>query len=170
MIPDFKTYIGESVWTDMQKRSSGETIRKEDDVNLLDAYGLYDYIKQNYSIKTQTTITRLVGNGGSIYISLYEDTDGYDTILMYDNIDGDRRLYISGGFKETGEYIYNEMCSEYTLTELNDEDPDGHPLGNIRIEPKGCRYKNLTNKFFLEVLDFIIERIDKPLDKQIEKI
>ena len=30
MIPDFKTYIKESLWSDIQDRSSGETIRKED--------------------------------------------------------------------------------------------------------------------------------------------
>lgn len=30
MIPDFKTFISESIWSDMQDRSSGETVRKED--------------------------------------------------------------------------------------------------------------------------------------------
>ena len=35
MIPDFKTFIKESIWSDMQDRSSGETIRKEDDNNNL---------------------------------------------------------------------------------------------------------------------------------------
>ena len=30
MIPDFKTFISESIWSDMQDRSSGDAIRKED--------------------------------------------------------------------------------------------------------------------------------------------
>jgi len=30
MIPDFKTYLKESVWSDIHKRSNGEQIRKED--------------------------------------------------------------------------------------------------------------------------------------------
>jgi hypothetical protein len=30
MIPDFKTYIGESIWSDIQKRSTGDVVRKED--------------------------------------------------------------------------------------------------------------------------------------------
>ena len=38
----------ESAWGEMRKRSSGEQIRKEDDVNLLDLDGLYDYIKSKY--------------------------------------------------------------------------------------------------------------------------
>ena len=32
MIPDFKTYIGESVWSDIHKRSNGESVRKEDEI------------------------------------------------------------------------------------------------------------------------------------------
>ena len=30
MIPDFKTFIKESIWSDMQDRSAGETVRQED--------------------------------------------------------------------------------------------------------------------------------------------
>ena len=30
MIPDFKTYINESIWSDIQDRSAGDTVRKED--------------------------------------------------------------------------------------------------------------------------------------------
>ena len=30
MIPDFKTYITESIWSDIQDRSMGKTVRKED--------------------------------------------------------------------------------------------------------------------------------------------
>ena len=40
--------IIESIWSDIQDRSSGETIRKEDDVNLLDFKGLYNYILGHY--------------------------------------------------------------------------------------------------------------------------
>ena len=36
MIPDFKTFIKESIWADMQDRSAGETVRKEDDIEHLD--------------------------------------------------------------------------------------------------------------------------------------
>ena len=40
--------ITESIWSDMQDRSAGETVRKEDDINLLDRDGLYDYIYALY--------------------------------------------------------------------------------------------------------------------------
>ena len=49
MIPDFKTFISESIWSDIQDRSSGDTVRKEDDVNLLDRDEFYDYLKNKYN-------------------------------------------------------------------------------------------------------------------------
>lgn len=162
--------LSESLWTDIQHRSAGDTVRREDDIELLDRQGLVDYLKSHYKCTDATTIIPTIADGGNISVCLYEDGDGYLTYLMYEHIDGFRKLYVTAGFKESTDYAYNELKTNYTLTEIEDEDMDGHPISNIRIEPKGCRYENLTNKFFLEVLDFIIERIEKPLEKQIEKI
>ena len=30
MIPDFKTFIKESIWSDMQDRGAGDAVKKED--------------------------------------------------------------------------------------------------------------------------------------------
>ena len=46
MIPDFKTFIKESIWSDMQDRSAGETVRKEDDIDNLDTYEFIEYLKK----------------------------------------------------------------------------------------------------------------------------
>ena len=43
-----KKHINESIWSDMQDRSAGEIVRREDDVNLLDRDGLFDYIYDLY--------------------------------------------------------------------------------------------------------------------------
>ena len=32
MIPDFKTFIKESIWSDIQDRSMGKTVREEDKI------------------------------------------------------------------------------------------------------------------------------------------
>ena len=40
--------ITESIWSDMQDRSVGITQRKEDDINILDCDGLYNYIYDLY--------------------------------------------------------------------------------------------------------------------------
>ena len=36
MIPDFKTFIKESIWSDIQDRSAGDTVRKEDDTFIIE--------------------------------------------------------------------------------------------------------------------------------------
>jgi len=50
MIPDFKTYIGESVWADMHRRSNGNLERKEDDISSLNRDGLFEHIFNVYEM------------------------------------------------------------------------------------------------------------------------
>ena len=45
--------LSESIWSDMQDRSTGEIVRKEDDVNLLDRDGFYNYIMEHYKTTTE---------------------------------------------------------------------------------------------------------------------
>ena len=40
--------ITESIWSDIQDRSMGKTVRREDDVNIFDCDELYDYIYSLY--------------------------------------------------------------------------------------------------------------------------
>ena len=51
MVKTFKEFIGESIWSDIQDRSSGDVIRKEDSINHLNIKELYKYITDNYTIK-----------------------------------------------------------------------------------------------------------------------
>ena len=48
IIKKFNEFINESIWSDMQDRSAGEIVRKEDDINLLDEDGLYNHIFDLY--------------------------------------------------------------------------------------------------------------------------
>ena len=58
--------ITESIWSDIQDRSAGDTVRKEDDINFLDRDGLCDYIYDLYKqialrplpLKSYTSPTR----------------------------------------------------------------------------------------------------------------
>ena len=43
-----KKHINESIWSDIQDRSAGDTVRKEDDINIFDCDELYDYIFDLY--------------------------------------------------------------------------------------------------------------------------
>ena len=56
MIPDFKTFIKESIWADIYDRSTGETERKEDnpyidrDINSLSGEEFCDYLTYRYEV------------------------------------------------------------------------------------------------------------------------
>ena len=40
--------ITESIWSDMQDRSAGDVVRREDDVNLMSEEDFCDYLNDNY--------------------------------------------------------------------------------------------------------------------------
>ena len=48
MIPDFKTYLKESLWADVQSQASGDTVKKEDDVNSMDKDRFFEYLQDHY--------------------------------------------------------------------------------------------------------------------------
>ena len=75
VIKTFNEFIEESIWSDIQKRSTGEIERKEDDVNLLDCEGLFNYIKTHYVLKNENRV-RLGKSKDSIYIEITRKTIG----------------------------------------------------------------------------------------------
>ena len=73
MIPDFKTFIGESFWGDVHRRSRGDEERKEDlitweNLDNLDVPGLYEYLLQNYELDEGYKMD--LGNNGDITIPI----------------------------------------------------------------------------------------------------
>ena len=51
MIPDFKTYIKESIWSDMQDRGTGDIEKSEDSVNLMGVEKFVKYLIKRYDFK-----------------------------------------------------------------------------------------------------------------------
>ena len=162
--------ITESIWNDIRRRGIGTDVKQEEHIDFLDRKDLVDYLKAHYVFDPHQPIIQTNGLDDSITVCLYEDEDGYYVYLSYIYIDGDSEIHVLGSFKETIEEAYNELKTKYTVTENPENyDEDGHPYSYIRVEPKGCRYTKLTNSFFIEILDFIIDRIKEPFIKEIEK-
>ena len=74
--------IDESVWGDLRKRSSGEVIRREDDVDFMDGPEFFHYLKNNYKCKDESTIV-LNGPTSIIDIRLFEDKPFIYKYLQY---------------------------------------------------------------------------------------
>ena len=162
MIPDFKTYITESIWSDIQDRSMGKTVRKEDDINLLDINEFCEYLKTIYKTNSDNDISVIkIEDNMYLTICLYEDEYGYYRYIYYD-----------------GDYINTQLDVIETLKclleferkfsiKFNEND---FVVNCIDIYPKDKARIPVTNKFFIEVLDFILDRINTPLEQKIKKI
>ena len=101
MIPDFKTYLRESIWSDMQDRGTRDAIKTEDkiDVDSLSYDELYDYLMNRYKltdpayfIEKEHIESDSYGDFLSITIPLFNYTgkdneDNYSFLSLYYNFD-----------------------------------------------------------------------------------
>jgi hypothetical protein len=147
MIPNFKTYINESVWSDIHKRSNGETIRKEDDIELLDMFGLYEYILDHYEL----TDKRFEMTYGTENMAIYVSKFGDEIMLTY-------KFGEVHCFFNLSKPLYIELSKLFYIKRAE----ENHYI----IFPK----KDVTNKFYIDVLDCIIANKPACILKRKEKV
>ena len=159
MIPDFKTYIGESVWADMHRRSTGEDVRKEDD----DLKSLKEYLETHYELidpykEHQMLSYNRIYTSVSICAFAYKKDDSLSCFwLSLSDDDGKYTLSIN---KTAQKYnIFDLLKKEYILKDAKTWD--------YIIIPKN---KKTDRKFFFEVLTFILSHIEYPEISIIRKI
>lgn len=141
MIPDFKTYIGESVWADIHRRSNGTQERKEDDVNLLDIEEFFDYLDEHYDNKVYYLELNQRSNP-DICVGITQD------ILLYFKPDRGHILLSWSRVKIKMPFL-DELSNRFDV-----ENPN--VMRRIITDKDG----NCTNKTFIDVIDFFIEHKD----------
>ena len=154
--------LSESIWSDIQDRSAGDTVRKEDDIDHLDINELCEYLKNIYKTDSDNDINIIEIEGNPyLIVSLYVDEYGYYRYIYYD---GD---YISTQYDviETLK-CFSEFERKFSIKFYKNE----FIVDCIKIYPKDKARIPVTNKFFIEVLDFILDRINTPLEQKIKKI
>ena len=146
--------IKESVWSDIQDRSSGEVVRKEDDVNLLGIDGFYDYLQKHY----ECTASFFDNNSnGIILVPLY----------IMDNHRGYSHLYISydEGLNNISDIRFRSLdYISKVLKEHNLKLAKSGPFTMVSPEDGG----QIDNKFCLKVIDLIISTANRPILKKVE--
>ena len=165
MIPDFKTYIKESIWSDMQDRSAGDKIRKEDDVNLLDIDGLCDYLNKHY--KRTTPFAFITNIGGILSVPIIRDTA--NNCVMYNYKLEIKSVSIVYEIVNQVDGLLNLLYDNFSIKEINEKhDDDEYTL--YWLSPKDG--SEITNKFFIDVIDFLLENIPNSPNykKSIKKI
>ena len=142
--------ITESIWSDIQDRSSGDKIRKEDNVNLLDRDGFYDYLVNHYE-------------------------ELYPEHCMIHNFKQSDMIVIPMLSSKYGRYfnliIWKVNEPEYTFITLSDENPFRSsklfiklrnkykfiPYSSyFKIEPKSEK-DDINKSFFISIIDTILE-------------
>ena len=152
MIPDFKTYIKESIWSDIQDRSSGETVRKEDEINNLDISGLWDYINDNYrNLSHRESWVSKHDIGSFIHLPIFNRFGRLFGIYIKFNTDKLYAIQIEAN---------KRICSEFiSILEKDYEIDDNGGFGMVMIKYKTNEF---TNTDVIHIIDLIIENSSEP--------
>ena len=157
--------ITESIWSDMQDRSAGEEIRKEDDINLLDSDGLYDYINKHY--KRIAPFAFITNIGGMLSVPIIRGT--VHNCVWYSPDSEIKSVSIGDGMISQVDGLLNLLYDNFSIKEINEKhDDDEYTL--YWISPKDG--SEVTNKFFIDVIDFLLKNIPNSPNykKSIKKI
>ena len=165
MIPNFKTFIKESIWSDMQDRSAGETVRKEDNIDHLDYEEFFVYLTKHYQPKSKKDNEKISG------ITPLSNTDTIKILIPIEYIDGRiKTLMIVISKKDnsivsiaTSQTLFDKYVNlERTLSNnyiLN----ASKNTSNIYIKPK----KKPTNQTVVDLIDIFIAVVDNPILKKV---
>ena len=141
--------ITESIWSDMQDRSAGDVVRREDDVNLMSEEDFCDYLNDNYISKDGHKIIYREDTK-RIFVPIFATVAygiAYDyksnTIIMSDDV----------------EYFFPELCKAIKKNFKVDKNITKHKYTQFIIFPPDG--SECTNRFFVDVVNFIIDNADE---------
>ena len=167
MIPDFKTYIGESVWNDIRRQSAGRQGRIEDDmsfVNDMNKDELYGFLFHRYTVKPKYKY--FIGDLGQT-LSIPVFTDGTKTFSVFiTNFDAcykNRDVFVNGDFVVKANDMFTKLEKKFhieTCYNANNE-PD-----YADIYPDKSK-DNIKNLFVIKVIEFIMDNLPPEYDNML---
>ena len=157
MIPNFNTYLKESHWSEMNRRSQGIKVRKEDDIDLLDRYGFFDYLNKIYRAAPPSKI-RNYDELNSILVPLFGVNKAplppKHLSIEIDYNDG-QDITIGKMLMSNFPEIEKDLRDSFNVEDM----PAGYIRGEyLKIHPKDG--SPVTNTFFITVIDFLLEKAD----------
>ena len=169
MIPDFKTFIKESIWSDMQDRGSGDAVKKEDlvpyedlkDYDVVDI--LYKYLIQNY---------RPLGDEAIKLDYVTYGVKEYPYITIPITLDG-KSIFTENDQEEPSQIwsiMFNKNLLEY-IEEMHIEDFEMDEDGdNYQGREYVRAYPDSSPVMCNEVVDFLDELLDLVPNPALKKI
>ena len=144
--------ITESIWSDMQDRSAGETVRKEDDINLMSGEDFCDYLNDNYISKDGHKII-YSKDSKSIYMSILKKYAGFSYSITYNYENNTINM------NDEVESLCPELCKK--IKENFKVDKEYVNIGYTQFIISPSDGSECTNRFYVDVINFIIENGDE---------
>ena len=144
--------IIESIWSDMQDRSSGKIVRKEDDVNLMSGEDFCDYLNDNYISKDGHKIIYR-GDTKNIFMSILKKFTSVSFSITYNYNSNTITM------NDEVESLFPELCKMIKEKFKVDKEYVNTNYTKFIISPSDG--SECTNRFFVDVINFIIDNADE---------
>ena len=152
--------LSESLWSEIQDRSAGDTVRKEDDISLLDNEGLYDYIKSKYESRIPNFnvdmgyYTNKSSNEKHLLIQPY---GRWKPLMLYVFYNDGKIGEICTHFDKFKRWNFNILKQKYLLIPDRHYDECNY---NFKISEKDG---TITNHTVIGIIDILVEDKSKIL-------
>ena len=160
-----KEGLNESIWSDMQDRSSGEVVRKEDDIEHLDYAEFFTYLTKHYQPKSKKDNEKIGGRTPitnmdiiEIFIPIESIDDRIKTLMIVISKKDNSIVSIATSQTLFDKYVNLErtLSNNYILNASKN-------TSNIYIKPK----KKPTNQTVVDLIDIFIAVVDNPILKKV---
>ena len=156
LVEDKSKILLESIWSDIQDRSSGDTVRKEDDIDHLDYEEFFVYLTEHYQPKSKKDNEKIGGRTSilatdiiEIFIPI-ESIDDKSTILQINM----SKKYNSIVLIAASPALFNKYVNLEKMLSNN------YTLNDSRyLEPK----KKPTNQTVVDLIDMFLDVVDNPI-------
>ena len=157
--------LNESIWSDMQDRSAGDVVRKEDDIDHLDYVEFFTYLTEHYQPKSKKINEKIGGrtpimdtNTIEIFIPIESIDDKIKTLMIVISKKDNSIVSIATSQTLFDKYVNLErtLSNNYTLNPSKNS-----PRVYIKSNKKP------TNKSVVDLIDIFLAVVDNPI---LEKI
>ena len=157
--------LSESIWSDIQDRSSGDTMRKEDDIDNLDYEEFFTYLQEHYQPKSKKGNEKISGR------TPISDTDIGEIFIPIESIDGKIKTLVITISKKDNSVV--SMITSPTLFDkyvnLEKMLSNNYTLNPSKNSPRVYIKSNKkpTNQTVVDLIDIFLAVVDNPI---LEKI
>ena len=152
VIKTFSKFINESIWSDIQDRSSGDTVRKEDDIDHLDYEEFFVYLTEHYQPKSKKDNEKIGGRTSILA------TDIIEIFIPIESIDDKtKRLTIEMSKKDNS--IVSIAASPALFNKYANLRKMWDNYSGIHLKPM----KKPTNQTVVDLIDMFLDVVDNPI-------